>query len=86
MKYKKVQTRVRTDGTVSTLALGWVWPEHLDRDMAEERDKFSRLALAAQQRGRTDRNIQAVETAGETLVAVYESGEVKIINYIEEKS
>jgi hypothetical protein len=85
MRYKKIQTRLRTDGTTSVLPLGWVYPENLDRDMAEEKDHFSRLALAAQRHGRTDRNIQSVETAGTTVVAVYESGEVKVLNYIKEE-
>lgn len=85
MNHKKIQTTVKTSGDTSSMELGWVRSENLDRDIEEERQRFSRLALAAERHNRPDRNIATTEVAGETVVVIYESGEVRIINYVPEE-
>jgi hypothetical protein len=85
LKTKKIQTTIKTSGKTSAMELGWVDSTRLGADFEEERQRFSRLALMAEQRNRPDRTIQTVETAGNTIVVVYESGEVRIVNYIPEE-
>lgn len=86
MNYKKIQTTVKPNGRLGRpLDLGWVAPHALDNDIEAERQRSSRLALAAERHNRPDRSIQTVEVAGQTVITIYESGEVRIINYVSEE-
>lgn len=85
MNYKKIQTTVKTNGDTSAMELGWVAPHALDKDIEGERRRFSSLALAAERHNRPDVTIETVEVAAQTVVAVYESGKVRIINYVPEE-
>lgn len=86
MKYKKIQTTIKPSGRPGrALELGWVDSTRLDADIEDERQRWARLALAAERQNRPDRSIQTVEIANQTVVVVYESGEVRIINYVPEE-
>lgn len=84
---KKIQTTILTNGETRQMDLGWAHTSGLDQDIAMERERFARLALEAERNNREDRKIQSVEVAGNTVVVIYEGGEVRIVNYVpEEKS
>ena len=86
MNHKKIQTTIKPNGRIGRpLDLGWVDSTRLDSDIEYERQRSSRLALMASQKDRPDRAIQTVEVASQTVVTVYESGEVRIINYVPEE-
>lgn len=84
MKYKKVQTTILTSGQTRQMDLGWADDYNINSDIGRERERFARLAVGAERNNREDRKIQSVEVAGETVVVIYESGEVRIVNYVEE--
>lgn len=83
--HKKIQTTIRPDSTTSVRELGWVRSENLDRDIGEERERFAKVALAGRRAMVAQAAIQAVEVAGQTIVAIYENGTVRVINYVPEK-
>lgn len=86
MMYKKVQTTVRTNGDSSTLSLGWVSGENLERDVEAERERFATVArTAVLWPGAGEAAIQAVEVAGLTIAAVYENGVLRVVNYVPEE-
>lgn len=84
MNHKKIQTTVRPNGDSSNLELGWVSGEHLTRDMAEERERAAKVALAGSRAMVAQPAIQTVETTTTTIVVIYESGMVRVINYVPE--
>jgi len=81
MNHKKIQTTVQANGDTSVTELGWVSTENLDRDMDRERQRFSAIART----GRSIyKDIQTVETTTTSVVVIYESGTVRVINYVPE--
>lgn len=86
MMYKKIQTTVKTSGESTSLELGWVSGENLERDVEDERERFARVGRAAVLwPGTGAAAIQAVEVAGLTVAAVYENGILRVVNYVPEE-
>lgn len=77
MYYRKIETAIHTDGTVSKRDLGTVRPDRFDADRAFER---RRAANIAQSSGR----ISSIEEAECGLVVVYTTGDifVKALTYV----
>lgn len=87
--YKKIQTRVKApgqpasaSGEPSVLELGWVDGTRLFDDIERERQRFSHEALSSG--GRAISAVRTVEVMDQTVVVIYESGSVCVINYIPE--
>jgi hypothetical protein len=87
VNHKKIQTTVKPSGDARNLELGWVSGENLDRDIGEERERFSTIARTAELWPKAgEAAIQAVEVTGNTIVVVYVNGTVRVINYVQEGS
>ena len=77
--YRKKQTTIHTNGFVKTgvVQVG-IAATNLDGDKERERAYFSKIATDP----RIQNRIQTVELAGDSLVVVYESGMIKVIQWV----
>jgi hypothetical protein len=77
--FKKVQTTIHANGqsTVRVIQIG-IRPDQIESDMEGERAYFSKIATDP----RIVNRIQNVEATETSVVVIYESGMVKIIQWV----
>jgi hypothetical protein len=78
MKYRKFQTTIQPSGKHLVLQMGWVDSTRLDADMEWEKNRFNHLARTR------DNYIRTVEVTDSNIVAVDESGRVRIVHWVDE--